>query len=118
MRLRRPRSRIRSAIASAAAWSGGERELTGPNAQPLRETYVQTRHMEAQYRQRGIGRSLQAAALDWTRERGCLPIRSGSSLDRPANYALKLSMGFALHPAIHDAAAGCPVSGVYFVKRV
>ena len=45
-------------------------------------------------------------------------LRRWSSLDRPANYALKLSMGFVLHPAIHDAAAGYPVSGVYFVKRV
>jgi hypothetical protein len=45
-------------------------------------------------------------------------MRSWSSLDKPENYQLKLSLGFALHPSTHDAAAGYPVSGVYFVKRV
>ena len=45
-------------------------------------------------------------------------MRSWSSLDKPANYALKLSLGFAMHPSVHDAASGYQVSGVYFVKRV
>ena len=45
-------------------------------------------------------------------------MRSWSSLDRRENYALKLGMGFAMDPAVHEAAGGQRVSGVYFVKRV
>lgn len=103
----------------ATEWSGGvEKPLGNPAGTPLRETFVQTFFVEAPYRRRGVGRALQEAALCWTRERGCLQMRSWSSLDRPENYALKLAMGFAMHPATHDAAAGYRVSGVYFVKRV
>ena len=73
--------------------------------------------VEAPQRCRGLGRALQEAALEWTRERGCLQMRSWSSIDKPENYTLKLSLGFAMLPAVHDAASGYPVSGVYFVKR-
>ena len=111
--------RVQPLLVPATEWSGGvERTLESHDGIPLTEAYVQTFHVDAAHRRRGIGRALQAAALTWAAEEGCLQLRSWSSLDRPANYALKLSMGFVLHPAIHDAAAGYPVSGVYFVKRV
>ena len=100
-------------------WSGGvERPLCDAAGTPVRETFVQSFCVEAPHRRRGIGRALQEAAVAWTRERGCAQMRSWSSLDRPENHALKLSMGFAMHPSTHDAAGGFQVSGVYFVKRV
>ena len=100
-------------------WSGGvEKPLLDAAGDPVRETFVMSFFVEAPYRRRGIGRALQEAAVAWTRERGCAQMRSWSSLDRPENYTLKLSMGFAMHPSVHDAAGGFQVSGVYFVKRV
>ena len=106
-------------VVPATPWSEGrEHALHASDGAALRETFVQTFFVEQAHRGRGLGRALQEAAIAWTRERGCLQMRSWSSLDRPENHALKLSLGFALHPATHEAAAGCPVSGVYFVKRV
>jgi len=103
----------------ATEWSGGEdRPLRTLEGEDVRETFVQTFCVEEDRRRRGIGRALQEAAVALTREIGCVQMRSWSSLDKPANYALKLSMGFAMHPSVHDAASGYQVSGVYFVKRV
>ena len=110
--------RVQPVVVPATEWSGGARVLESADGEALREAYVMTFHVVDAFRRRGIGRALQSAALAWAREAGCLQLRSWSSLDRPANYALKLSMGFALDSAIHAAAAGFPVSGVYFVKRV
>lgn len=105
--------------APATEWSGGvDTPLHASDGTDLRETFVQTFCVEEAHRRAGLGRALQEAALALTRERGCVQMRSWSSLDKPANYALKLSLGFAMLPAVHDAAAGYQVSGVYFVKRV
>ncbi|MDJ0523559.1 MAG: GNAT family N-acetyltransferase [Planctomycetota bacterium] len=106
-------------VVPGTTWAGDrERVLRGLDGETLRETYVQTFAVDETYQRRGIGRALQAEALVWTRDRGCVQMRSWSSLDRPENYALKLGMGFALDPAVHEAAEGLRVSGVYFVKRV
>ena len=103
----------------ATEWSGGvEKPLVDGEGDPLRETFVQTFFVEAPHRRQGIGRALQEAAVAWTREAGCAQMRSWSSLDKPENYALKLSMGFAMQPSVHDSWGGYQVSGVYFVKRV
>jgi hypothetical protein len=61
---------------------------------------------------------LQLAALEKTRELGCFQMRSWSSLDKPANYQLKLSLGFGFHPEVQDTASGLKVSGGYFVRTV
>jgi GNAT superfamily N-acetyltransferase len=64
----------------------------------------------AQQRQ-GIGRALQEAAL-WRAERlGCYQVRSHSSGSHTANHALKLAMGFGVHPIVRGDDKG----GVYFV---
>lgn len=111
--------RVQPVTLPATEWSGGEdRPLLDARGVPVRETFVQTFAVDEGHRRRGVGRALQEAALVWTREVGCLQMRSWSSLDKPANYALKLSMGFAMDPAVHAAASGFDVSGVYFVKRV
>lgn len=106
-------------MAPATEWSGGiDKPVERAPGVPLRETFVMSFSVAVAFRRRGLGRALQRAALELTREQGCCQMRSWSSLDKPANYALKLSLGFAMHPATHEAWNGMLVSGVYFVKRV
>jgi len=65
------------------------------------------------FRQRGIGRALQAAAIRHARALGCFQLRSysGNTADHAANYRLKLSMGFAAQPE----ARGPDDNGVNFI---
>lgn len=51
-------------------------------------------------RNRGVGRLLQRAALQWARELACYQVRSHSEGERQANHHLKLSMGFAVYPTV------------------
>ena len=83
----------------------------------LTETFVQTFAVDEAFRRRGYGRALQQTAIDKTRALGCYQMRSWSSADRPANYALKLSMGFAVLPSLYPMPGGQPISGVYFVMK-
>jgi GNAT superfamily N-acetyltransferase len=100
-------------------WAGGrERILRNPAGQPLYETFVQTFRVEEAHRRKGYGRALQLEALRVTKVLGCIQMRSWSSLDKPANYQLKFSLGFGFHPDIQQTASGLQVSGGYFVKRV
>jgi len=111
--------RVQDIICPATEWSGGEAmPVPGADGQPLKETYVYTFAVEEKYRRQGCGRAIQLSALGWTRRLGCYQMRSWSSTDKTANYALKLSLGFAVHPGTYETASGYPVSGVYFVKTV
>lgn len=92
--------------------------LVNRNDQRLSETFVQTFAVEEGHRREGHGRALQQAALEQTRALGCCQMRSWSSADKYANYALKLSMGFGVHPALYPMPGGKPISGVYFVMPV
>ena len=85
--------------------------------EPLNEAFVQSFAVEPDYRWRGYGRALQQTALLKTRELGCYQLRSWSSADKRENYALKISLGFAILPALYPLPGGAPISGVYFVKR-
>jgi GNAT superfamily N-acetyltransferase len=110
---------VQDMIVPATEWSGGrETPLTAADGRPLRETFVESFGVEEAYRRRGFGRVLQLAALDLTRALGCYQMRSWSSVDKQANYALKLALGFAAHPAIYVSRRGVPISGVYWVKTV
>jgi GNAT superfamily N-acetyltransferase len=110
---------LRDIIIPATEWSENEEGyLTGENDARLRETFVNSFGVEEEYRRLGNGRELQLAGLELTRELGAIQMRSWCSLDKPAAYALKLSLGFSAHPAISEAWNGMLVSGVYFVKRV
>lgn len=103
----------------ATEWSQNhEMVLKDAAGEVLTETYVQTFAVEEAHRRRGLGRALQAAALEQTKAHGCYQMRSWSSTDKPANYALKLAMGFAVHPTTFAIPDGRLISGVYFVKRV
>ncbi len=84
----------------------------------LEEQFVVTFVVEEPYRRQGIGRALQVAALDETRRSGCIQMRSWSSIEKEALFALKLSLGFAVHPATLRSFRDFDVSGVYFIKRV
>lgn len=85
---------------------------------PLFETFVQTFAVEEAYQRLGYGRALQEAAVHKSRELGCYQMRSWSSVDRHVNYALKISLGFAIQPALYPMPGGAPISGVYFIKRL
>ena len=100
-------------------WAGDrDRVLRDQEGNPLYEILVQTFRVEKAHRRKGYGRALQEAALDYAKQSGCIQMRSWSSLDKNANYALKLSLGFGFHPEVQLTASGLKVSGGYFVKRV
>ena len=83
------------------------------------EGFVQTFAVEEAHRRRGLGRRLQRAALGECRRRSLYQMRSWSSLDSPANYGLKLALGFAVHPG-YDYVARLDkwVPGVFFIKKL
>ena len=105
-------------IAPASYLTQNEEKTLKRHSQPLSETFVQTFAVEEDHRRRGYGRILQQAALDLTVQLGAYQMRSWSSADKQANYALKLSMGFAALPALYPMPGGQPISGVYFAKVV
>lgn len=90
--------------------------LSAPDGVPLTEAFVQTFAVEPDYRRQGHGRALQEAALALAGRLGCYQMRSWSSLDKTANYALKIRLGFATCPAIYTTSSGQSIPGVYFVK--
>ncbi len=102
----------------AAVPGTAPRKLAGTGGRSLRELFVRSFAVDAAHRRQGHGRALQLAALELARCLGCYQLRSWSSLDKTANYALKLELGFAVHPAIQHTAEGLPVCGVYFVQVV
>lgn len=83
------------------------------------EGFVQSFAVEEAHRRRGLGRRLQLVALAECRRRGLFQMRSWSSLDKPANYALKLALGFAVHPGYdYVTRLGKWVPGAFFIKRL
>ncbi len=92
--------------------------ILDPDGAPLRELYGQTFVVEQMYRRQGVGLQLQQAGLALARDRLCYQVRSWSSLDWRENYALKVKLGFCVHPAVQETTAGQQVTGVYFVKKV
>jgi GNAT superfamily N-acetyltransferase len=61
------------------------------------------------YRNQGIGRALQKAAMASAREKGCYQFRSRSWYKAKANYHLKISLGCGIQPSLQD-------DSVYFIK--
>jgi GNAT superfamily N-acetyltransferase len=103
----------------ATEWAAErDRLLRDPDGEPLYETLVQTFRVVEAHRRQGVGRAMQLRALDLTKALGCIQMRSWSSLDKPANYHLKLSLGFGFHPEVQETPSSLKVSGGYFVKRV
>lgn len=85
----------------------------------LWESYVQTFSVEEAYRRQGIGTALQQAAVELSREEGCYQMRSWSSLDKDANYALKFGLGFTFCPGIFTVPrTGEQIPGGWFIKKL
>lgn len=108
---------LRPLVVPETDWSRGrDHAVHAPDGAALTETFVMTFAVDEEHRRRGHGRALQLAAVERSRELGAWQMRSWSSLDKPANYALKLSLGFAACPTREPwGRDGSDVCGVYFV---
>jgi GNAT superfamily N-acetyltransferase len=109
----------RPLVVPETEWSAGrDHAVRGADGEPVTETFVATFAVDEGHRRRGHGRALQRAALDLSRELGAWQMRSWSSLDRPENYALKLSLGFTASPTTEPwGRDGSSVCGMYFTAR-
>jgi GNAT superfamily N-acetyltransferase len=61
------------------------------------------------YRNQGIGRALQQAAMQRAKTLGCYQVRSRSDYANAANFHLKIALGFGIQPSLEN-------DSVYFVK--
>jgi GNAT superfamily N-acetyltransferase len=79
--------------------------------QPLREGYVEAFGVLPLYRRQGIGQALQEHAIAYCRNQYCYQIRSRSPVTSVENYALKLKMGYSIHPSHEN-------DSYYFIKTL
>lgn len=79
--------------------------------QALREGYIEAFGVVPSYRRRGIGQQMQERAIAICQVRGCYQIRSRSPITSYENYALKLKMGYAIHPSHEN-------DSYYFIKTL
>ncbi|MFK7802705.1 MAG: GNAT family N-acetyltransferase [Anaerolineae bacterium] len=93
-------------------------EIKDQNDNVLQEAKVRALRVDESWRNQGIGTRLQEATLAKAAELGCFQMRSRSSLDRVENYAIKIKLGFACHPANRTFKDGTVEAGVYWVKRM
>ena len=79
---------------------GADCERAGLTSQgrPMREAYVLAFGVAEDQRRRGVGTALQSELIERATTLGCFQVRSRSAGDRVANHALKLSLGFGVHP--------------------
>ncbi|MCY4113012.1 MAG: GNAT family N-acetyltransferase [Chloroflexi bacterium] len=80
--------------------------------EPMREAYVLAFAVADDQRRRGVGTALQNELIERATTLGCFQVRSRSAGDRVANHALKLSLGFGVHPTKDTD------QGVFFVLRL
>jgi GNAT superfamily N-acetyltransferase len=81
------------------------------NGQPLREGYVEAFAVIPSERHHGIGQRLQEHVLALCMQRSCYQVRSRSPITSQENYALKLKMGYAVHPSREN-------DSYYFIKTL
>jgi GNAT superfamily N-acetyltransferase len=77
--------------------------------EPLLECYVNAFGVVPELRRHGIGESLQEAVMRIASDLGCHQMRSRSPVKATENYALKLKMGYAVHPSTEN-------DSYYFIK--
>lgn len=85
--------------------------IIGPHGQALTEGYVEAFGVLPTYRCQGIGEALQGFAIDYCRDQHCYQMRSRSPVTSVENYALKLKMGYAVHPSHEN-------DSYYFIKAL
>jgi ribosomal protein S18 acetylase RimI-like enzyme len=85
--------------------------IVDARGQPLREGYVEAFGVLSPYRRQRIGQALQAHAIAYCRQQECYQIRSHSPVSSVENYALKLKMGYAIHPSHEN-------DSYYFIKTL
>ena len=83
---------------------------------PLTEAKIRAFHVLPDFRNRGLGTALQREVLRLAPLLHCYQVRSRSELDKQANYAIKLKLGFAMHPALRVFRDGTQSPGVYWVR--
>ena len=88
------------------------------SGEPLMEAKIRAFFVLPEMRNKGIGTRLQQAILGKAAELGCFQVRSRSEPDKDANYAIKLKLGFAMHPAYRVFDETSRSAGVYWVKAV
>ncbi|MFO8060669.1 MAG: GNAT family N-acetyltransferase [Bacillota bacterium] len=79
----------------------------------LWEHFVMTFSVEPDCRRMGLGTLLQREAIRLSLEMGLWQLRSWSSVDKTANYELKLKLGFSFSPGKQRG-----IPGGYFVRRL
>ena len=79
------------------------------NGEPLREAKVLAFGVAEDQRRRSVGTALQKEMIRLATTLGCYQVRSRSGGKNLANHALKLSLGFGVHPTTAKDA------GVFFV---
>jgi GNAT superfamily N-acetyltransferase len=77
----------------------------------LMEGYVEAFAVIPEYRRQGVGQTMQNRAIALCKQRGCYQIRSRSPITSQENYALKLKMGYAIHPSHEN-------DSYYFIKTL
>jgi GNAT superfamily N-acetyltransferase len=92
----------------------GEEEGRSPvvlNGKVLLESYVEAFGVLPELRRMGIGQALQETAIQIASALGCYQIRSRTPFSARENYALKLKMGYAIHPSNEN-------DSYYFIRKL
>ncbi len=88
------------------------------NDKLLYEYYVQTFFVNADFRNKGIGSSLQEHAYQLSCENDAYQMRSWSSYDKKENYIVKIKLGFSIHPGhTYVSKTNQYIPGAYFIKK-
>jgi len=78
---------------------------------PLREGYVNAFGVAEAHRRRGTGKRMQRVAISICEREGCYQMRSRSPTSAVENYALKLDMGYTVHPSSEN-------DSYFFLKKL
>jgi len=81
------------------------------NGKVLLESYMEAFGVLPERRRVGIGQQLQETAIQIATDLGCYQVRSRSPSTAQENYALKLKMGYVMHPSKEN-------DSYYFIRKL
>ena len=99
-------------------------ELLDRHGTPLVEAKIRSFLVLEEFRGEGIGTALQREAIVKAADMGAYQIRSRSDIDRVANYAIKLKLGYAASPETFETKDDAQPDGILrtqsfcFTKRL